>query len=79
MLFHFHILMMKIDGYRLSHLALSTLLEERGFPVLDAGYEHICTQKSPRRRDDPVRPSLVDVYYSKKKEIDELAMQQHCI
>jgi hypothetical protein len=42
------------DGYRLSHLALTTLLEERGFAVLDVGY-HICTQsKSLRRRDKPV-------------------------
>jgi hypothetical protein len=27
------------DGYRLSHLTLTTLLEERGFAVLDAGYD----------------------------------------
>jgi len=41
------------DNYRFSHTALKSLLEERGFTVLDAGYD-ICTKsKSLRRRDEP--------------------------
>ena len=31
------------DNYRFSHKALTTLLEDRGFEVLDVGYD-ICTQ-----------------------------------
>jgi len=38
----------KDDHYRFSHSALTSLLEERGFNVLDAGYD-VCTK---RKRDD---------------------------
>ena len=56
------------DGYyRLSHLALTTLLEERGFTVLDAGYD-ICTKsKSLRRRDEPFDLVWLTYIVAKKK------------
>jgi hypothetical protein len=40
------------DNYRFSHSALKLLLEERGFTVLNVGYD-VCTKpKSLRQRDD---------------------------
>ena len=41
------------DNYRFSHKALRTLLEDRGFEVLDVGYD-ICTQPEnmPKNKKD---------------------------